>query len=200
MARLVFKDDGGEDRCVELRPGPTRIGRGSYCDLFVDHATVSSIHCEVVMESDGMSVRDLGSTNGTFVNGKKIRFAPIQIGDQLKVGSVEVAIDQPDIQVLIPAFQEEAKPPVMKTTTGKDVCIHHENRLAMWHCTRCGIRICPMCLHRLKRRGGKTLYMCPDCSGPCEVLPEFSQHKKASWFSALKEKMGVTRLIHGRKK
>jgi pSer/pThr/pTyr-binding forkhead associated (FHA) protein len=185
---------------VELRPGPTRIGRGSYCDLFIDHATVSTIHCEVILEAGGMTVRDLGSTNGTFVNGQKIRFAPIQIGDQLKVGSVAVVIEEAEVLVVIPEFREEAKPPVMKTPAGKNVCLHHENRLAMWQCTRCGIHICPMCLHRLKRRGGKTLYMCPDCSGPCEVLPEFSQHKKASWFGALKEKMKVTRLIRGRKK
>ncbi len=201
MARLLFQDDGGVMRSVELRPGLNRIGRGSFSDLLIDHASVSNVHCEVVVEAGGMTVRDLGSTNGTYVDGRRIRQAGIQPGQRLTVGTVEIAIEEAaEVHVAIPEFREQAVPPVLKTPTGKDVCLHHENRLAVWKCNRCGHHLCTPCIHRLRRRGGRTLYLCPDCSGPCEVLPEFSQQKKASWFGALKEKMKMTRLIRGRKK
>ena len=112
MARLVFKDDGGEQRSVELRPGLNRIGRGSYADLFIDHASVSTVHCEVVVEAAGMTVRDLGSTNGTFVNGKRVRFAPLQVGEKMLVGAVEVAVEELGVNVVIPEFRTPAVPPV----------------------------------------------------------------------------------------
>jgi pSer/pThr/pTyr-binding forkhead associated (FHA) protein len=42
--------------------------------------------------NDGLDVEDLGSTNGTFVNGRKVRRAPLRAGDTLKVGRVEFAV------------------------------------------------------------------------------------------------------------
>jgi pSer/pThr/pTyr-binding forkhead associated (FHA) protein len=200
MARLVFKDDGGEQRSVLLRPGLNRIGRGSYSDLFIDHASVSMVHCEVVVEAQGMTLRDLGSTNGTCVNGKRVRFAPLDIGDVLRVGSVEVAVREESVSVLIPEFREEARPPVLKTAAGKDTCLHHDTRAAVCRCTRCQSLLCAMCVHRIRRRGGATLCLCPDCSGPVEVLPEFAKPKKGSWFDSLKQKMKMTRLIPARKR
>jgi hypothetical protein len=47
----------------------------------------------------------------------------------------------------------------------------------------------------LRRRGGKTLYLCPDCSGLCEVLPEFARKPKRSWFGFVSDKLHLTRLI-----
>lgn len=200
MARLVFKDDGREERSVLLRPGLNRVGRGSYSDLFIDHASVSTVHCEVIVEAEGMTVRDLGSTNGTFINGKRVRFGPLHVGDVLLVGSVDVAVLEEAVSVFIPEFREEARPPILKTAAGKDSCLHHDTRPAVCQCTRCGSRLCAMCVHRIRRRGGATLCLCPDCSGPVEVLPEFAVPKKTSWFNSLKEKMKVTRLIRGRKR
>ena len=200
MARLVFQDYGGEVRSVELRPGLNRIGRGSFSDLLIDHASVSNVHCEVVVEAGGMTVRDLGSSNGTYVDGERVRYGPLHVGQKLLVGRVAIAVEETEMRVTIPEFRAPAVPPVLKTPTGKDVCINHDNRQAMWQCTRCSHRLCTACIHRMRRRGGKTLYLCPDCSGMCEVLPEFSQQKKASWFGTLKEKMKMTRLIRGRKK
>lgn len=201
MARLVFKDDGGEQRSVELRHGLNRIGRSSYTDLFIDHATVSSVHCEVIVDGDAILVRDLGSTNGTFVNGKPIRFSPINIGERLMVGSVEIAVEETPIVVTIPKWQEPTSvPPMLKTATGKSVCINHDTREAMWRCTRCKHLLCTPCIHRIKRRGGKVLYLCPECSGTCEILPEFAPKKKVGWFGTLKEKMKTTLRIPGRKR
>lgn len=78
-----------------LRGLGLKIGRGPSCDVWVDHAAVSRDHAEVVLMDDGFYLRDLGSTNGTFVNGKKLRpLQPCRIrpGDTLTFGSLELLL------------------------------------------------------------------------------------------------------------
>jgi hypothetical protein len=199
MATLVFQDASGQARSVELRAGLNRIGRGAYSDLFIDHASVSAAHCEVVLEPDGMMVRDLGSTNGTYIDGQRVRFGPIRIGQTLTVGHVRVSLVETEVQVVIPEFREQAVPPVLKTPTGQNVCIHHDSRAAIWKCTRCGHLLCSPCIRQLRRRGGVTRYFCPDCSGPCEILPEFQKKEKPGWLGAVKQKLKLPAML-GRKR
>jgi transcriptional regulator with GAF, ATPase, and Fis domain len=72
--------------------GHTRIGKSSDNDLVLTDDTVSRHHCELLRAPDGIHVRDLESTNGTRVDGTRIREATIQAGQVLKVGEVEIAI------------------------------------------------------------------------------------------------------------
>lgn len=191
MASITLIVEDADGRTLELRQGLNRIGRGAYCDLFIDHASVSFAHCEVALEPEGMMVRDLGSTNGTFIDGVRIRHAPIQVGQTLTVGSVPVRVQVSEIQVIIPEFRAPAVPPVIQTPSGQKVCPHHQQSQAVWKCTRCGQLLCPACLHSLRRRGGKILNLCPDCSGPCEILPEFLVPEKRSFIGLLREKAAL---------
>jgi hypothetical protein len=69
----------------------TTIGRASDNALVIDDGYTSSTHAEIVREADGWLVRDLGSTNGTFVNGQRVRGqAWIESGDELAFGNVVV--------------------------------------------------------------------------------------------------------------
>ena len=69
------------------------IGRAPRADFIVDAPLVSRLHCRLRMDgNDCLDVEDLGSTNGTFVNGRKVRRAPLRAGDTLKVGRVEFAV------------------------------------------------------------------------------------------------------------
>ena len=69
------------------------IGRAPRADFIVDAPLVSRLHCRLSMDgNDCLDVEDLGSTNGTFVNGRKVRRAPLRAGDTLKVGRVEFAV------------------------------------------------------------------------------------------------------------
>lgn len=64
------------------------IGRGPNCDIFFNDASVSKIHAEIIVNEAEISVRDLDSTNGTFINGLKIYGAQIlKQYDILKVGN-----------------------------------------------------------------------------------------------------------------
>ncbi len=58
---------------VELGRDLTLVGRSEEADLKLDHKSVSKLHCILVRLSEGLMVRDLGSTNGTRINGQRIR-------------------------------------------------------------------------------------------------------------------------------
>ena len=68
------------------------IGRAPRADFVVDAALVSRLHCRLTLDDAGLGVEDLESTNGTWVNGRKVTRAPLLAGDKLKVGRVEFAI------------------------------------------------------------------------------------------------------------
>ena len=68
------------------------IGKAPDNDLVLADDTVSRHHCELTRANDGVQVRDLGSTNGTRVQGARVTEAVLQPGAVLKVGEVEIAL------------------------------------------------------------------------------------------------------------
>ena len=54
---------------------------------------VSRLHCQLTSTADSLHVKDLGSTNGTFVNGKKVQRVTLTSGDKLKIGRVEFVVN-----------------------------------------------------------------------------------------------------------
>lgn len=68
------------------------IGRHASNDLCFDSRNVSNYHAEILNEATGLVLRDLGSTNGTFVNGERVRQRKLEHGDQLRIGNNEVRV------------------------------------------------------------------------------------------------------------
>ena len=78
-----------------LTPGAVKtIGRAPRADFILDAALVSRLHCRITATADNLAVEDLKSTNGTFVNDKKISRAKLASGDRLRVGRVELAVEK----------------------------------------------------------------------------------------------------------
>ncbi len=78
---------------LKLAPGVTTVGRHDDCLIRVKSSQVSRRHCEFFEASGNLNVRDLGSSNGTFVNGKRISGAKeIHPGDELTVGSITLRV------------------------------------------------------------------------------------------------------------
>lgn len=91
--RLYTVRDGQERPALVLGDQPLRIGRLPSNDLVIDHdPTVSGEHATVWREGGAVFVRDLGSRNGTFVNGKRVRRAELHDGDKLNVGAVRLVV------------------------------------------------------------------------------------------------------------
>src|SRR5262245_17481029 len=77
----------------ELEPGFNTFGRNPTNDFRVHASTVSSFHCEIVLSEDSTVVRDLGSTNGTYIDGQRIEEAVLRAGQILRVGSAEFRLE-----------------------------------------------------------------------------------------------------------
>ncbi|HEX6527442.1 MAG TPA: DUF1707 and FHA domain-containing protein [Streptosporangiaceae bacterium] len=73
------------------------IGRDQECDLYIPDMTVSRLHARLVREAEGWLLTDLGSTNGTRLNGWRVRAAvPVRAGDQIRFGSAEFIVRPSD--------------------------------------------------------------------------------------------------------
>lgn len=79
---------------AELSGGVIMIGRGSDCQLILDDDYVSTRHARVVSTPNGIYVEDLGSTNGTYVNGQRIT-APttITLADTVRIGKTMLRLE-----------------------------------------------------------------------------------------------------------
>jgi pSer/pThr/pTyr-binding forkhead associated (FHA) protein len=78
---------------LKLADGVTSIGRHDDCLIRIKSSQVSRRHCEVFEASDKLTIRDLGSSNGTFVNGKKVSGQQVlKHGDELTVGGVTLRV------------------------------------------------------------------------------------------------------------
>lgn len=75
-----------------ILPSSTKtIGRATGADFILDEALISRVHCRVEVNASGdLDVTDLGSTNGTFVNGNRVTTARLVPGDRLKVGRMDL--------------------------------------------------------------------------------------------------------------
>ncbi len=82
---LIMKEDGTSQEIV-LRKPRVVVGRESDCDLRIPLASVSRQHCEFVVEDGKVTVRDLGSSNGTYVNKHRIEESELSAGDLVAVG------------------------------------------------------------------------------------------------------------------
>jgi pSer/pThr/pTyr-binding forkhead associated (FHA) protein len=92
ILRSTNEDDGLTFR---LEPGAIKtVGRAQRADFIVDAALVSRVHCRLSAGPDGLEMVDLGSTNGTFVNDKRVARAQLTSGDRLRVGRIELDVSR----------------------------------------------------------------------------------------------------------
>ena len=116
--KLIMFHEDGRRREFPLPPGPTTIGRKQDCTIRIPLAVVSRLHAEIVVEEDAAVLRDLGASNGTFLNNRKIVEEHLKPGDQIMVGPVVLTVqidgqpaDEEIIQVRCRASAGQAMSP-----------------------------------------------------------------------------------------
>jgi pSer/pThr/pTyr-binding forkhead associated (FHA) protein len=93
MAKLVLLSAGMTGRTHELKVDKTTIGRLEDNMFQIAEPSVSSHHCEVLLRGNDVIIKDLNSTNGTFINGEKIAESPIKPGQILRLGQIEMRLE-----------------------------------------------------------------------------------------------------------
>jgi hypothetical protein len=83
------------DHDVLLRAPRMVLGRLHDCDVCIPDKNVSRQHAALVGSADGWGIEDLGSTNGTFVNGEKVSRAPLREGDVIEIGTTRIVYHAP---------------------------------------------------------------------------------------------------------
>src|SRR5947209_4943278 len=95
MPKLVVKPGSPASWAIDLKSGTNSLGRGFANDFRIEDPSVSGSHCQILLTNGATFIRDLGSTNGTFINGRPIKEAYLQPGQTLHLGGVELLF-QPD--------------------------------------------------------------------------------------------------------
>lgn len=93
MAKLVIQNQGMTGRACELQTDRTTIGRVEDNTFQIADPSVSSHHCEVHLRGSDIFIRDLNSTNGTFINGNKVEESILKPGQILRLGQVELKLE-----------------------------------------------------------------------------------------------------------
>ena len=106
MARLVLLSEGLTGKTFDLKPELTTVGRLPDNALQIPEASVSSHHCEIQLRGNDLFVRDLDSTNGTFINGE-IKEGTVKPGQILRLGMVDMRLETGDAQAAAAASQKK---------------------------------------------------------------------------------------------
>ncbi|GMV26661.1 MAG: hypothetical protein AMXMBFR58_26920 [Phycisphaerae bacterium] len=89
---LVLVTADFNKRLVPIARSRTVIGRATECNIRIPSGDVSRQHCELLVDGQTLRIKDLGSSNGTFVNRKRVTEAELHAGDLISVGNVVCAV------------------------------------------------------------------------------------------------------------
>jgi len=109
MAKLVIQNQGMTGRVCELHTDRTTIGRVEDNTFQIADASVSSHHCEIHLRGNEIYIRDLNSTNGTFINDARVTESILKPDQILKLGQVELKLETEGVAATSVASPAPAK-------------------------------------------------------------------------------------------
>lgn len=182
----------------ELKLGVNRFGRHPDSEFVIDHPSISATHCVMILTAEGVLLRDCHSTNGTFLDDKPVKEAPLRPGQAVRLGDVTILVKSTDARIAIPEIERRVDSPPVVLPDGTILCPRHPHAPATHRCTHCHEVLCDACVHRMGRKGGRTLKLCALCSHACESISPVKR-KKTSILSLLKETIKLPLLGKKRK-
>jgi hypothetical protein len=208
MNRLVVNPGRPDAWEIQLNDGANRLGRGDATDFKIPDASVSSSHCQIVVSEGSVSIQDLGSTNGTFINGAPVQEDKLQNGQTIRLGGVEMMFysDAPQPVTISPAAPRlrlsgmthapeqtssvvaDIPPPLvpaLEFPAASSVCKFHPRNAARWLCHKCNRSFCELCVTS-RNVGAAVKKMCRTCGVECIPLQvEFSVPVKKGFLESL---------------
>ena len=90
--KIVMLKTNGRQKEIPLKGTTTVLGRGKDCDIRIPIESCSRKQCELRIEGNQLQLKDLGSSNGTFLNNVQVEEATLKAGDKLTIGPVVLTI------------------------------------------------------------------------------------------------------------
>ncbi|HTE56078.1 MAG TPA: sigma 54-interacting transcriptional regulator [Kofleriaceae bacterium] len=182
-----------------------RVGKATENDLVVTDDTVSRVHFEIVRDAKGYLLRDLKSTNGTFLDGAEIKEAYIRAGSVIAAGAAELKFTPFEERIeILPSEKEELGPMVGRSTSMREIFGLVE-RIAPTDATvliegetGTGKDMIARTLHQLSKRSAGP-FIVVDCGAVAGTLieSELFGHEKGSFTGATATRQGAFELAHG---
>ena len=196
MNRLTVNPDRPDAWEIQLNEGTNHLGRGDHADFKIADGSVSGSHCDILVTSGDVSIRDLGSTNGTFIEGQPVQMAKLLEGQKIRLGNIEMVFhadappSRPDANpatspaasglrisglnhALEPAPNLAAVPPPLAPafdlSAAAKCCKFHPKSPARWFCGKCRRSFCDLCVNA-HTIGGQAKYLCRTCAVDCVPL------------------------------
>jgi hypothetical protein len=190
MARLIYKTGPHPGVAIELRPGLNRIGRHSDNDIQIPDPSVSSFHCEMQVSDIGVAFRDLGSTNGSYVDGRQITKEMLTAGKTLRLGTVDFDVEIPQVNIAIPERPKVEEIFANFLPDGTAACQKHGDVAAAFQCQKCEKTWCEQCVRRTGLVGSANATIsCVECGGICGRITYATSQKKKSIFERIGDTM-----------
>lgn len=114
MPRLVVLSEGFAGTTYDLKAERTTVGRVEDNSFCIPDGSVSSHHCEILLKGDEVIVRDLDSTNGTYINDEQITEAALKPGQTLRLGQVDCKLEVEGARAEAAPAAPQQKPPQRK--------------------------------------------------------------------------------------
>src|SRR6266436_4071231 len=93
MPLLIHKRPDGTDKSLEFGNKPLIVGRLPESEISVRDAFISRVHCGISFANNAFTLKDLGSTNGTYRNGARVFECPLATGDKIQVGNTTLVFE-----------------------------------------------------------------------------------------------------------
>ncbi len=207
LPRLALVVLTGDERGTEyvMEGDRLTIGKASTNDVVLAHQTVSRNHCEIVREKDGYLLRDLGSTNGTLLDGAEVREAFLKPGAVLTVGEIELKVRTFSEQIEVLPSERTRFGAVVGKSRGMREIFGLLERLAPSDATvllggetGTGKDVMARAIHQESKRSDRP-FIVVDCGAVVANLieSELFGHEKGAFTGASERRRGAFELAHG---
>ncbi len=193
-----------DGRSVPIDVDPVVIGRDEGAAIRLDDPEVSAIHCELRAVNEGVLVRDLGSTNGTFAGGLRIREAIVTTPTDLVVGASKIAIEPTGKQRVDVGYADRfgdmvgASPKMRRVFGVLEKVAKTPLSILILGETGCGKEVVAKSVHHASdRKDGP--FVVVDCGSIPQTLAEslLFGHEKGAFTGATERKKGALAEAHG---
>lgn len=197
-AKVTVVDGVDKGRSFGIEQARVTLGRSAVCEIHLSDRSVSNTHAEIEVGDDGWLLRDLGSTNGTFVGELRLREAVVPIGTRFKVGSTVLQLDQADGSIDIALSESDRFHDLVGRSVAMRQVFAQLEKLAALDLTvlitgetGTGKELVARALHRASKRSGGPLVV-QDCSALPRDLVEsvLFGHEKGAFTGANERRAG----------